>query len=45
MVFSVPDALKLLTDGKLDNAQAVIALQWLALNENVARTRWGFEAV
>jgi ADP-ribose pyrophosphatase len=41
----VSDALALLDDGRPDNAQALIALQWLALHENKARARWGFGPV
>jgi ADP-ribose pyrophosphatase len=42
---AVPDALALLDDGRPDNAQALIALQWLVINENKARARWGFGPV
>jgi ADP-ribose pyrophosphatase len=41
----VPEALALLADGRFENAQALIALQWLALNENKVRARWGFDPV
>lgn len=41
----VADALALLASGRLNNAQALIALQWLALNENRVRQAWGFAPV
>jgi len=42
---TVPEALALLDGGSLENAQALIALQWLAINENKVRAHWGFEPV
>lgn len=45
IAMDVPEALALLDDNKVDNALLVIALQWLALNENKARAAWGFDPV
>lgn len=45
IALDVPKALALLDDNKVDNALLVIALQWLALNENKARAAWGFDPV
>lgn len=41
----VLEALALLADGRFENAQALIALQWLAINENKVRAHWGFDPV
>jgi ADP-ribose pyrophosphatase len=38
----VPDALALIGSTEVINAQLLIALQWLALNENELREKWGF---
>jgi len=42
-VFTLPadEALDLLARGSIRNALAVIALQWLALNRNELRKKWG----
>lgn len=40
VVLAVDEALDLLRAGRLDNAQAIIALQWLALNREALRARW-----
>ncbi len=45
IALDVAEALALLHDDKVDNALLVIALQWLALNENKARAAWGFDPV
>jgi ADP-ribose pyrophosphatase len=45
MVMDVSDAFALLDSDKANNALLVIALQWLALNENRVRTAWGFGPV
>jgi ADP-ribose pyrophosphatase len=45
IAMDVAEALALLEDDKVDNALLVIALQWLALNENKARAAWGFAPV
>ena len=34
------DAVQLLKDGKLNNASAMIAMQWLMLNRNELQTKW-----
>jgi len=44
-VLPVIDAFRNLREGRYDNAQALIALQWLALNENDLRAAWGFDPV
>lgn len=41
----VAQALALLDGGRLNNAQALISLQWFALNENKVRAAWGFDPV
>lgn len=38
-------AMKLIQTGRINNAAALIALQWLALNVNLLRQRWGFAAL
>jgi ADP-ribose pyrophosphatase len=43
-VLDLRQALAGLFAGGLDNAAAIISLQWLALNRDVLRTRWGFGA-
>ncbi|MDP5142157.1 ADP-ribose diphosphatase [Rheinheimera baltica] len=40
-VLSRTDAMQLLAEQKIDNAASVIALQWLALNLNQVKQRWG----
>ncbi len=37
---TVDEALAALADGRIHNANAVIALQWLALNRTTLRARW-----
>ena len=37
---SFNDAVQLLKDGKLNNASAMIAMQWLMLNRNELQTKW-----
>ncbi len=39
-VFSVDEALALLADNTINNATAIIALQWLARNRDALRRRW-----
>ncbi len=43
-VFSREEALQLLSDGVIDNAATVIALQWLALNLPKIRQAWGIHS-
>lgn len=45
MPMPVEEAFALLTDKICDNSQTVIALQWLMLNENSVRAKWGFGPV
>lgn len=40
IVVSFNDAVQLLKDGKLNNASAMIAMQWLMLNRNELQTKW-----
>jgi ADP-ribose pyrophosphatase len=40
-VLTVERALELLTAGKIENAAAIIGLQWLTLNRVALRKRWG----
>lgn len=39
-VYSREQALKLLEDGKIDNAASIIGLQWLAMNHQRIRDQW-----
>lgn len=39
-VYSREQALKLLEDGKIDNAASIIGLQWLAMNHQQIREKW-----
>ena len=40
LVRSVDECVAMLNDGTIFNANAVLALQWLALNRNDLRRRW-----
>ncbi len=42
-VFTLPtdDAYAMVKDGRINNAMAVLALQWLMLERDTIRTRWG----
>ncbi|MFM2129121.1 MAG: hypothetical protein RL477_667 [Pseudomonadota bacterium] len=44
-VVPVEDALARLARNEFNNAQALVALQWFALNENAVRAKWGFAPV
>lgn len=44
-VVPVTEMLRDLRAARYDNSQTVIALQWLALNENGLRARWGFDPI
>ncbi len=44
-VFPAEHVYGLVDGGKLNNSQALIALQWFVLNENKVRTAWGFPPV
>ena len=39
-VWPLDAALQAVTDGRIDNAASIIALQWLALNKQQVRTGW-----
>ncbi len=39
-VWSLPEALRAVNDGRIDNAASIIALQWLALNREQVRGAW-----
>ncbi|MEQ9546785.1 MAG: NUDIX domain-containing protein [Marinobacter sp.] len=40
-VFSSEEAIAMIQDGRINNAAAIIALQWLQLNRDRLRERWG----
>ncbi|MDX1599616.1 NUDIX domain-containing protein [uncultured Marinobacter sp.] len=40
-VFSSEEAIAMIQDGRINNAAAIIALQWLQLNRDRIRERWG----
>jgi ADP-ribose pyrophosphatase len=39
-VWSLQEALRAISDGRIDNAASIIALQWLALNREQVRGEW-----
>lgn len=39
-VWSLEEALGAVSDGRIDNAASIIALQWLALNREQVRGEW-----
>ncbi|MGM0571679.1 MAG: ADP-ribose diphosphatase, partial [Pseudomonadota bacterium] len=40
-VFSAEEACAMISDGRINNAAAIIAIQWLKLNRDRLRREWG----
>jgi ADP-ribose pyrophosphatase len=41
LVVSAAEALAMVRDGRVNNAMAVVAIQWLALEKDALKARWG----